>query len=57
MPDGSVRVVSGQVARAEKGAAYTSTSLYFGGIPLSFSTTIEEAVITSIQTGIGTFQP
>jgi hypothetical protein len=45
------------MARAENGAGYTSTSLYFGGIPLSFNTTIEEADITSTQTGTGTFQP
>ena len=57
MQDGSVRVFSGQVARAEKGSGYTSASLYFGGIPLSFNTTIEEAVVTSTQTGTGTFQP
>lgn len=57
MQDGSVKVVTGQMARAENGAGYTSTSLYFGGIPLSFNTTIEEADITSTQTGTGTFQP
>jgi hypothetical protein len=57
MRDGSVRVASGQVTRAENGAGYTSNSLYFGGIPLSFSSMIDEVVITSVQTGYGTFQP
>jgi hypothetical protein len=57
MQDGSTRVVNGQVTRADNGAGYTSNSLFFGGIPLSFNTTIEEVAVASVQTGTGTFQP
>ena len=57
MLDGSTRAVSGQLKRKDNGAGYTSTSVYFGGVAVSFNTTIEEAVISATQTGTGTFQP
>ncbi|HEY4054130.1 MAG TPA: hypothetical protein VGL74_10315 [Terriglobales bacterium] len=57
MLDGSMRAVSGQLKRKDNNAGYTSTTLYFGGIAVSFNTTVEEASISAIQTGTGTFQP
>lgn len=57
MLDGSTRAVSGQLKRKDNGAGYTSTNLYFGGIAVSFSTTVEEATISATQVGTGTFQP
>jgi hypothetical protein len=57
LPDGSTRAISGQLKRNDNGAGYTSTSLYFGGVAVSFNTTVEEATITATQTGTGTFQP
>jgi hypothetical protein len=52
-----MRAVSGQLKRKDNNAGYTSTTLYFGGIAVSFNTTVEEASISAIQTGTGTFQP
>jgi hypothetical protein len=57
MLDGSTRAVSGQLKRKDNGAGYTSTNVYFGGVAVSFNTTVEEAVISAVQTGIGSFQP
>ena len=57
MLDGSTRAISGQLKRNDNGAGYTSTNLYFGGVAVSFNTTVEEAVISAVQTGNGTFQP
>ena len=57
MLDGSTRAISGQLKRNDKGAGYTSTNLYFGGVAVSFNTTVEEAVISAVQTGTGTFWP
>jgi len=57
MLDGSTRAVSGQLKRKDNGAGYTSTNVYFGGVAVSFDTTVEEAVISAVQTGIGSFQP
>jgi len=57
MLDGSTRAVSGQLKRNDNNAGYTSTNLYFGGVVVSFNTTVEEAVISAVQTGTGTFQP
>lgn len=57
MLDGSTRAVSGQLKRKDNNAGYTSTALYFGGVAVSFSTTVEEATISATQTGTGTFQP
>jgi hypothetical protein len=57
MLDGSTRAVSGQLKRSDNSAGYTSTNLYFGGIAVSFNTTVEEAVISAVQMGTGTFQP
>jgi hypothetical protein len=57
MLDGSTRAISGQLKRNDNSAGYTSTNLYFGGVAVSFNTTVEEAVISAVQTGTGTFQP
>ncbi len=57
MLDGSTRAISGQLSRNDNNAGYTSASLYFGGIAVSFNTTVEEATISAIQTGTGSFQP
>jgi hypothetical protein len=57
MPDGSTRALSGQLKRNDNSAGYTSTGLYFGGVAVSFNTTVEEAVISAVQTGTGTFNP
>jgi hypothetical protein len=57
MLDGSTRAISGQLKRKGNSAGYTSTNLYFGGVAVSFNTTVEEAVIPAVQTGTGTFQP
>ena len=57
MLDGSTRAVSGRLKRKDNNAGYTSTNLYFGGIAVSFNSTVEEATISAIQTGTGTFQP
>jgi hypothetical protein len=57
MKDGTTRVVGGQVTRQDNGASYTVTSLYFGGVPVSFNTTVEETMVTATQTSAGTFQP
>jgi len=57
MLDGSKRAVSGQLKRKANSAGYSSTNLYFGGVAVSFETTVEEAVISAVQTGTGTFQP
>jgi hypothetical protein len=57
LPDGSTRAISGQLKRNDNGAGYTSTSLYFGGVAVTFNTTVEEATITATQTGTGNFQP
>jgi hypothetical protein len=57
MLDGSTRAVSGQLKRTDNNAGYTSTALYFGGVAVSFNTTVEEATISATQTGTGTFQP
>ena len=57
MLDGTTRAVSGQFKRKDNSAGYSSTTLYFGGVAVSFNTTVEEAVISATQTGIGTFQP
>ena len=57
MLDGSTRAISGQLKRNANGAGYTSTNLYFGGVAVSFNTTVEEAVVSAVQTGTGTFQP
>ncbi len=57
MLDGSTRAISGQLTRKDNNAGYTSTPVYFGGVAVSFNTTIEEAVISATQTGTGTFQP
>ena len=57
MLDGSTRAVSGQLKRKDNGAGYTSSTLYFGGVAVSFNTTVEEAVVSAVQTGTGTFQP
>lgn len=57
MLDGSTRAVNGQLKRNDNSAGYTSTSLYFGGVAVSFNTTVEEAVISAVQTGTGSFQP
>jgi len=56
MQDGSTRAVSGQLKRHDNNAGFTSTSLYFGGVAVSFNTTIEEAVVSGTQTATGTFQ-
>jgi len=56
MPDGSTRALSGQLKRNDNSAGYTSTGLYFGGVAVSFNTTVEEAVISAVQTGTGSFQ-
>jgi hypothetical protein len=57
MLDGSTRAISGQLKRADNSASYTSTTLYFGGVAVSFNTTVEEATISAVQTGTGSFQP
>jgi hypothetical protein len=57
MLDGSTRAVSGQLKRNDNSAGFTSSNLYFGGVAVSFNTTVEEAVISAVQTGTGTFQP
>jgi hypothetical protein len=57
LPDGSTRAISGQLKRKDNNAGYSSTSLYFGGVAVSFNTTVEEVTISAIQTGTGTFQP
>jgi len=57
MQDGSTRAVSGQLKRHDNNAGFTSTNLFFGGVAISFNTTIEEAVVSAVQTGTGTFQP
>jgi hypothetical protein len=57
MLDGSTRAVSGQLKRNDNGAGYTSTSVFFGGVAVSFNTTVQEAVISAVQTGTGTYQP
>lgn len=57
MPDGSTRAVSGQLSRQDNNAGYTTTSVFFGGIAISFSTTVQEATISAVQTQTGTFQP
>jgi hypothetical protein len=57
MLDGSTRAISGQLKRNDNSAGYTSANLYFGGVAVSFNTTVEEAVISAVQTGTGTFQP
>jgi hypothetical protein len=56
MPDGSTRAVGGQLQRQDNNAGYTSATLYFGGVAVSFNTTVEEATISAVQTGTGTFQ-
>ncbi|HEX4426123.1 MAG TPA: hypothetical protein VH079_12050 [Terriglobales bacterium] len=57
MPDGSTRAVSGQLKRNDSHAGYSSTTLFFGGVALSFNTTIEEATIAATQSGTGSFHP
>ncbi len=57
MEDGSTRAISGQLKRHDNNAGYTSTNLYFGGIAVSFNTTIEEVTVAATQTGTGVFQP
>jgi hypothetical protein len=57
MLDGSTRAISGQLKRNDIGIGYTSTSIYFGGVAVSFNTTVEEATISATQSGTGTFQP
>jgi hypothetical protein len=57
MQDGSTRAVSGQLKRHDNNAGFTSTNVYFGGVAVSFNTTIEEATIADVQSGTGTFQP
>lgn len=57
MLDGSTRAVSGQLKRNDNGAGYTSTSVFFGGVAVSFNTTVQEAVISAVQTGTGTYHP
>ena len=57
MRDGSTRAVSGQLKRNDNGAGYSSVTLYFGGVALSFNTTVEEAIVSTVQTGTGIFQP
>jgi hypothetical protein len=57
MQDGSTRAVSGQLKRQDNNAGFTSTTLYFGGVPVSFNTTVEEATVSAVQTQTGTFQP
>lgn len=57
MLDGSTRAISGQLKRKDNNAGYSSTSLYFGGVAVSFNTTVEEVTISAIQTGTGSFQP
>jgi hypothetical protein len=43
MEDGSTRVVSGQIQRADDGSGYTSASVNLGCIAVTVDTTIEEA--------------
>ena len=43
LQDGSTRVVSGQVGRADDGSGYTSTSVSLGCDPVSVDTTVQEA--------------
>jgi len=43
LPDGSTRVISGQVGRSDDGAGYTSTSVALGFEPVSVDTTVVEA--------------
>ena len=57
MQDGSTRAISGQLKRNDNAAGYTSTNLFFGGVAVSFNTTVEEATISAVQTGTGSFQP
>jgi hypothetical protein len=57
MPDGSTRAIGGQLKRHDNSAGFTSTNVYFGGIAVSFSTTVEEATISAVQTGTASFQP
>lgn len=57
LPDGSTRAISGQLKRKDNNAGYSSTTLYFGGVAVSFNTTVEEVTISAIQTGTGSFQP
>jgi hypothetical protein len=57
LPDGSTRAISGQLKRDDNNAGYTSTNVFFGGVAVSFNTTVQEAAISAIQTGTGSFQP
>ncbi len=57
MQDGSTRAISGQLKRNDNAAGYTATNLFFGGVAVSFNTTVEEATISAVQTGTGSFQP
>ncbi len=57
MQDGSTRAVSGQLKRTDNNAGYSSTSVYLGGVAISFNTTVEEATISATESGTGTFQP
>lgn len=57
MSDGSTRAVSGQLKRQDNNAGYSTTSLFFGGVAISFNTTIEEATISATQSGTEGFQP
>jgi hypothetical protein len=43
LPDGSTRVISGQVGRADDGSGYTATSVSLGCDPVSVDTTVVEA--------------
>jgi hypothetical protein len=57
MQDGSTRAVSGQLKRKDNSAGYSSTNVFFGGVAVSFNTTVEEATIAATQTGVGSFRP
>lgn len=57
MQDGSTRAVSGQLKRKDNNAGFTSTILYFGGVAISFNSTIEEASVLAVQSETATFQP
>ncbi len=57
MPDGTTRAISGRLKRHDNNAGFTSTSIFFGGVAISFNSTIEEATVSETQTGTGTFQP
>ena len=57
LQDGSTRAVSGQLKRSDNNAGFTSTILYFGGVAVSFNTTVEEASVSAVQTATGSFQP